>query len=168
MYVTPDSLSPQSRTWIYQANRQLTDSEVIRASEQLHSMCNSWMVHGQPLKTSFEIRYHRFIILFADESESSTSGCSIDSSVRAVKSIGEMLGIDFFNRNLVAFLHTENVVIFELSALKENFRSGILHGDSLTFNNLVSSKSELDSSWIVPARDTYMKRYLPADAVKSI
>ena len=37
------------------------------------------------------------IVLIADEEKATASGCSIDSSVKCIKSIGSQLNIDFFN-----------------------------------------------------------------------
>lgn len=162
MFVPFDTISPSSRIWIYQSDRRLTNDEVAAVSTYLENFTNQWTVHGQELKTSFDIRFNQFVILAADEDYNSTSGCSIDSSVRAIKEIEQNIGVDFFNRNLIAFKKSEEVILVPLSELKQKYTDGTWEEDTLTFNNLVSLKNQLENEWLVKAGHTWLKRYLPA------
>ena len=167
MYLPVELLSNKARIWIYQSDRKLSTEEVERISNSLRSFCDDWNVHGQPLPASFDIRFDQFIILFADESQMQTSGCSIDSSVRLIREIAEKFQLDLFNRELIGFLNPPaDVNLVEMKQLKESFQSSMLNSDSLTFNNLVTTKDQLQNSWIIPVGETWLKRYMPA-AVKS-
>ncbi|HEX8038157.1 MAG TPA: hypothetical protein VF490_03360 [Chryseosolibacter sp.] len=161
MFVPFSSLPPSSRVWVFQASRPMAAKELEIAEHRLAVFTGEWAVHGTPLKTSFVIRYDQFIVLAADESDGTASGCSIDSSVRVLKEIGQSIGIDFFGRDQVAFKIGNKVQLIPLSQLKEKFSDGTLNGDSLTFNNLVDTKSAFDAHWLAPAADTWLKRYLP-------
>jgi hypothetical protein len=160
MFVAFDSLPAEARIWIFQSNRLLTGDETKVAESRLRSFTDEWAVHGTPLRTSYTIRYDHFIILAADESEQNASGCSIDSSVRSLKEIEEALGIQLFDRNMIAFLSHGKVVLIPMTGLKQNFQDGTLNEDTLTFNNLVSTKGELEKGWLVPAGATWLKRYM--------
>lgn len=161
MFVPFDSLPAGSRVWIYQSNRVLAEEEVALANSHLRAFTDEWVVHGQPLASSYSIRYNQFVILAADESDQTASGCSIDSSVRAIRELGERLHIDFFDRSLVAFLLRDQVTLVPLKNLKENFIDGILSVGTLTFNNLIATREELESKWLLPAGDSWVKRYIP-------
>jgi hypothetical protein len=152
--------------WIFQAHRPLTAAETALANESLRQFTDAWTVHGSPLNTSYEIRFNQFIILGADESNMPASGCSIDSSVRALKEIGQALNVDLFDRDQVAFNLKGQVRMIPVGKLKEKFSDGTLNADSLTFNNLITNKSELDERWLAAASDTWLKRYLAAGFVK--
>jgi hypothetical protein len=165
MYVPFDLISPSSRIWIYQSARKFTPEEKEMISAHLEAFTQGWAAHGQGLKTSFDIRYNQFIMLAADESHHGASGCSIDSSVRAVKEIEQQLGLDLFDRNQVAFMHENTITLIRLQDLKQKYADGIWNEASLTFNNLVSEKGQLETSWIVPAGNTWLKRYVPASKV---
>lgn len=159
MFVPFDSLPPQARIWIYQSNKKFTDVDKNTISEALTAFTERWQVHGQPIETSFDIRFDQFIILAANDS---TSGCSIDSSVRAVKEVGSLINVDFFDRTRVAFkLDQEKVMIIPLNKLSEAAASQNWGAETPTFNNLVETKSELQNRWIVNAGSTWLKRYLP-------
>lgn len=161
MYIPFSQLPDHSRIWIYQANRRLTASEKQAAEAALKEFCEDWNAHQQPLKTSFSIEYDQFIVLATDEDYHLPSGCSIDSSVRALKELGSHLGVDFFDRTKVAFLDKDAVVVYPLSKLKGLFESGELTGSSITFNNLVPSAGDLKQGWKTTVEKTWLTKYLP-------
>lgn len=158
MFVPYTSLPAHARVWIYQADRSLTNSEQEILSSQLTAFTDQWMVHGQPMDASFEIRYNRFILLAANDQ---ASGCSIDSSVRTVKEIGEKMGVDFFNRQQVCFKRDEEVFSLPLTNLKEAFANGSLKAGVYVFNNLVDTKAAVEENWLQKAENSWLKRYLP-------
>jgi hypothetical protein len=165
MYTPFDNLPADSRIWIYQANRKLTAQEKELASAALKDFCESWTAHQQTLKTSFSIEHDQFIILAADEDYHQPSGCSIDTSVRVLKDIQNQLGVDFFDRTRVAFLENGVVTTRPLAHLKGVFESGELAAGSLTFDNLVPSKGDLDLRWKTPVEKTWLAKYLPSSAL---
>lgn len=165
MYVAFESLPSTSRIWIYQANAEMDSAAIDKISGYLKDYCERWAAHGHALRASFEIRFNYFIILAVDESYNATSGCSIDNSVRAIKEIERFTRLDFFNRQLVAFKKNDNILVYHLSSLKEKLGSGMWNGEMLTFNNLITEKAQLETAWIIPASQTWLKRYLVAKSV---
>jgi hypothetical protein len=165
MYTSFDNLPEHSRIWIYQANRPLTPAEKQKATAALKDFCESWTAHQQVLKTSFTIEHDRFIVLAADEDYHQPSGCSIDSSVRALKDLQASLGIDFFDRTHVAFVQGSQVVTHPLAKLKGVFEAGELGTGTLTFDNLVPSKGEMARRWKTPVEKTWLVKYLPNSAL---
>jgi hypothetical protein len=162
MFVPFESLPAHARTWIYQSDKKITDREKDIISQALHTFTQQWSVHGVPMETSFDIRFDRFVILAANDQ---ASGCSIDSSVRAIKEVGESTGINFFNRDLVTFRTGDDLTEVSLGELKRKREEGVWHGETLVFNNLVNTKGDLEQHWIVPAKSTWLKRYLPQEQV---
>jgi hypothetical protein len=167
MYVPFDQLPDHSRIWIYQSNRTLTPQEKQQASTALRSFCENWTAHQQMLKTSFSIEHDQFIILATDEDYHQPSGCSIDSSVRALKELQASLGLDLFDRTKVAFLVDGRVVTHPLPRLKAIFEAGELGSDTLTFDNLVPSRGDLARRWKVAVEKTWLVKYLPNSALAS-
>jgi hypothetical protein len=161
MFVPFESLPPTSRVWIFQADKPLTADQLPVAEARLRQFTDDWMVHGVPLPTSYTIRFGQFIVLAADETHQNTSGCSIDSSVRALKEVEALLGIELFDRNLVAFRPGKAVMVMPLNEVKQKFQQGILNAETPAFNNLVSTKREFEENWLVPAGKTWLKRYIP-------
>jgi hypothetical protein len=167
MYVPFNNIPDHSRIWIYQASRKLTGPERQRATDLLKAFCDTWTAHQQELKTSFTIEHDQFIILAADEDYHQPSGCSIDSSVRALKDLQNQLGVDFFDRTRVAFMVNDEVVTRPLANLRGVFESGELAADTLTFDNLVPSRGDLSRKWKTPVEKTWLAKYLPNSALAS-
>jgi len=168
MFVSLESMAGSSRVWIYQSDKKLTPPQKDILSNALHAFTESWQVHGEPLKTSFAILYDQFVVLAADENFNAPSGCSIDGSVRVLKELGKELNLDFFNRNVAAFKKEDAVVLIPLADLKKKNAEGVWNERTLFFNNLAPSVDSLRNGWIVPAGDTWLKRYLlPAEKLTS-
>lgn len=165
MYIPFNSLPPNARIWIYQSDRSLTMDEERSLAIELEEFCEQWKAHGQPLKTSFKIEHHHFVILAVDENYNDASGCSIDGSVRILKTLQEKSRIDFLDRSKVAFLIDQEIKTFPVTELKNLFSSGRLTATTHTFNNLVATKSDFDKGWLTTVDKSWLVKYLPKPAV---
>jgi hypothetical protein len=163
MYVPFDQLPDHSRLWIYQSNRPFSEEEQQQISIGLKAFCQQWNAHQQPLNSSFDIRYDRFIILSVDEGLHAASGCSIDSSVAVIRQIAEQFGVDMFNRLEQGLLADERVEVMRLPEIKKVLAEGTLSEDTKVFNNLVKDIAEFKSGWIVPITDSWLSRFVPVN-----
>ena len=160
MFVTFDKMAENSRVWLYQSDRDLSVEEQNYILEETEKYLSTWAAHGEDLNSSVKLYYKRFLVILVDENFASVSGCSIDSSVRFVKALEKELTVNFFDRTKVAFLNEGNVFLEPLNKIKNRVSEGIISGDTLTFNNLVKNKAELEVNWMVPASETWLSRYL--------
>ncbi|MGE0770271.1 MAG: hypothetical protein AB7K37_01065 [Cyclobacteriaceae bacterium] len=165
MLTSFDQLPDDARVWIYQMDRELTPSEQEVVSSVIKKFCESWQVHGQNIRTSFKLEYNHFLILAVDESQVSASGCSIDSSVHALKALQANLGIDFFDRKKTAFLRDGKIELISLQRVKEKLKAGVMNAQTITFNNMVTSKGELADKWKIAIKDSWLARHLPKGAL---
>lgn len=165
MYIPFNELNAVSRVWIYQGKRPMSASEKSTIDPLLHSFCEQWAAHGQPLKTSFKIELNQFVIMAVDEDFRNPSGCSIDSSVGVLRQIQSATGIDFLDRTLVPFYINNQVELIPLAEIKSAFASGRLKPDTTTFNTLAATKDELELSWKIPAEKSWMAKYLAKTAL---
>ncbi|NJM25413.1 MAG: hypothetical protein HC859_07935 [Bacteroidia bacterium] len=162
MLVPFESLPDNARIWIYQSPRALTPAEYGIVQTYLTGVTEAWAAHGQALKSSFVIRFNQFIIIGVDEDYNAASGCSVDSFVNAMHALGSKLSLDFFDRQQVAF-QIDGITIISLGELKEKHANGIWSAGTPTFNNVVQAKADLNTKWIVPAGETWLKRYIPRE-----
>lgn len=167
MFVPFSQLPPEARVWIFQSDRPFSAAACEGIQSRLKAFTDEWAVHGIPMNTSFQILHDHFIVLAADETQQAASGCSIDSSVRVLKEIEQTFGVNLFERTNVAFSTGGSVQLFPLASMKEKFASGVLNEESLTFNNLVNTKADLEARWLVRAGDTWLRRYLPKPLEKA-
>jgi hypothetical protein len=76
-----------------------------------------------------------------------------------MRNLGDQIGVDFFNRNLVAFHIDGNVRLVNLKELKTALSHGTWSATSLHYNNLVQTVNDLSRLWRVAAKDTWLCRY---------
>jgi hypothetical protein len=109
-----DSFSPQSRVWIYQADRNLNEFEVWQIETILKEFAAQWTAHQMPLKAATEVRFNRFVIFYVEENKHEISVCGIDKSVQLIKKIEQELSVDFFTRMQIANQREKEIKTFML------------------------------------------------------
>jgi hypothetical protein len=156
----PTELSPDSRVWIYQAERDLTSLEEDEMTQELSNFVREWAAHGKNLQADFRIFFNRFVCLFVDESAHSASGCSIDSSVHFIQSLERKYGVQLMQRTQIAYLANDQIRTIEMNDFSDLAKNGEVDSNTLVFNNLVRSLGEMRSGWIVPAKKSWHSRFL--------
>lgn len=160
MYIEYNNLPSDSRVWIYQAERELTPKEVAFVKERTIDFINQWTRHGADLKGSFTIKYNQFLIVGVDERFNNVSGCSIDASVQFVQKLQDHLGVDFMDKMKVTFKDGNKINIVQLSDFQECVKQEKITENTIVFNNLVTTKTDLITNWEVPAKQSWHKRFL--------
>jgi hypothetical protein len=156
----PKSFSPKSKVWIYQSDRKLHENEVDAANELIQNFINQWVSHGRKVKGFGKIMFQHFIVLIADEFEFSVSGCSIDSSVRVIKDLEKKLDIDLFNRQNLAFKKEHEILIIQISKIKDAIDSGFISSDTIYFNNMITHLEDLQKNWLVSLGNSWLANRL--------
>ncbi len=159
MFVNFDSLADSSKVWIYQSSREFTAKEVKEINQVLKEFVSSWKRHSKELKASYQIRYNQFIILAIDESYNSFSGCSIDASANMFRNIEEKYNVDMFNKLNTAFKNGEHINIVTLSDFQMYIKENRIINKTIVFNNMITTKKELENRWELAAEDSWHSRY---------
>ena len=142
-----ENLPKSSNVWLYQADRELTENEIVYIKDELNVFIREWATHGTQLYGSFEVKFNRFVILAVDEEKVPTSGCSIDTSVHKMKEIGAKIKVDFFNRMNV-FISKENEwKKVHISDLKE-------YSSWTLYNPMIKTLSDVSDNWIITVEDS--------------
>ncbi|HEX2532371.1 MAG TPA: hypothetical protein VHK69_01475 [Chitinophagaceae bacterium] len=161
-HLLPEDFAPDSRVWVYQSNRLLTLSEALEMEEQLEQFAAGWRSHGVKVKAWAGLLFGQFVILMADERATGVSGCSTDASVHFIKELETRYSVDFFNRTSLAFVVKDKIQVLPMSQLAYAAENGFINGDTLYFNNLVSTKEALKREWLQPVRNSWLAGRLSA------
>lgn len=159
MFVEFDQLSPDSKIWIYQSERKINDKEKDILTERLRKFTENWESHGNPLKGSFKLYYDHFIIIGADESYNTASGCSIDKSVEVIREVEKDLNLKLLERGLVAYKNNEAIDIASFTHIKQLVESGKITTETKVFNNSIGRIKELKQNWEIPAFKSWISKY---------
>ena len=148
-------ISENSRVWIYQSDRVLNPEEEQRIQQKLDEFTSQWLAHGHKLAAYGEIRHSQFLILSVDEEVAGATGCSIDKSVYLMKEIEKEFGVGLFDRFRIAYRDGDQVVNCSKSEFEERLRTGDVSSDTIVFNNMISSRKDLKSSWEIAMKDSW-------------
>lgn len=156
--ILPKNFDPQSRVWVYQANRTFTMGEIFELEPLLEDFVASWNSHGAKVKGYATVLYGQFIIIMADETATTVGGCSTDSSVHVIKAIEQLTGVQMFNRTLLAFYIKDKVQTIPQAQLNYALENGLITMETLYFNNLVSTKAALETDWLQPISKSWLAK----------
>lgn len=161
MYITFDQLPAHSRVWIYQAERALTEKEIEIVNQRLTRFCEGWNTHGNGMPTSFEIIDKQILVLAVDESGLGASGCSIDSSVKVLRELESLIGVNLTDQGKVSVRTSSgDLKIFPALGLKSKVQTGELTQEQEVINPLIRTKADLQQLW-QPVRNSWLNKYFP-------
>lgn len=159
-----NQLKPQSRIWIYGANRPFHEHEAVNIETYLNKFCATWAAHGAKLLCGFKLVYNQFIIIAVDEESAAASGCSIDKSIEIIEQIDSKLNLDLFNR----FRSYEVVSESPLSIIPltvEEVKSKIEKGELNQFSKMINMQGfylrDITPDITQPLSNTWLQKYLP-------
>ncbi|MHB1179346.1 MAG: ABC transporter ATPase [Daejeonella sp.] len=149
------SISENSRIWIYQANRSLSNEEQVLIQQKLDDFTSQWLAHGHSLAAQGEIRHQQFIIISVDEEVAGATGCSIDKSVYLLKEIENELDLNLFDRFRIAYRIGNEVVSCSRQEFEQLINTGKVNSETIVFNNMISSRKELERSWETSLKNSW-------------
>ena len=156
-HLLPEDFNDNSRVWIYQSSRLFSLSEALHIEDMLNDLVANWKSHGTPIKAYANLFFGQFIILMADETATGVSGCSIDSSVRVIQQIEKDFKVEMFNWQNLAFVVKDKVQIIPRQQFSYALENNFITPDTLFFNNVVSTKKELEENWLIPIKNSWLK-----------
>ncbi|GAC1424782.1 MAG: hypothetical protein NVS1B13_12350 [Flavisolibacter sp.] len=152
----PQDFPENSKVWMYQSSRLFRLSEALEVELALNDFTKQWTSHGHQVKAYGNLLFGQFMVLMADQSLSGVSGCSTDSSVHFVQQLGQRFEVDFFNRTNLAFYIKDKIEILPISQLSYALDRGFINEETLYFNNLITTKKELENDWIQPVKASWL------------
>ena len=154
------TLPDNSRVWVYQCNRKLSDDEVAVISDKTTEFLTQWTAHGSNLEAGFEIKYNRFIVIGLNQENASASGCSIDASVHFIQQLQQEFDVDLLDKMNVTFYNGDFIAHKTLTDFKKMAKAKSVSPNTVVFNNLVNTKEEYLENWEVPAKESWHNRFL--------
>ena len=109
--------------------------------EALAGFLDGWAAHGAALTAAGAILYDRVLVVGLDEQRAGATGCSIDKLVGFVRTQGEALGVDWFDRHQVLWRQPGEAAwqatrTAEFWALR---KAGVVHGATEVVDPLAHS-----------------------------
>lgn len=155
-----EQMPDNARVWIYQSSRPFEEGELEGLKSQVQSFVSEWTAHSRQLAAAGDVLFERFVVLSVDENQEGASGCSIDTSVRFLKSIENQYNTQLFERMNFAFFNGEDVEVVPSGEFKQLYTEGALNDGTLVFDNLVQSIGAMKTQWLKPLNKSWHKRFV--------
>jgi hypothetical protein len=70
------------------------------------------------------------------------------------------MGVDMMNKMNISFKDDDHINIVTISDFKEFIKSNKITSETIVFNNMISTKEELETQWEVSLNNSWHKRFL--------
>jgi hypothetical protein len=154
MLVDFNTISDESRLWIYGSESKLNDYQQDIILNKISEHLKTWDYHNNPLTSAVTIQENHFIIIALDDSEFGVGGCSIDSLQRIVQELEKDLNISLLDRLNVFCNISEEVVCIP------HFKLGSIANENTLYYDLTILKKNQISTFLKPIKDEWCARYL--------
>lgn len=156
MPVVPfETLPDNSRTWVFGADRNLTEQQSQQLLKGVDRFLPTWTAHGSPLTVGRDWRYGRFLTIAVDQSSAGASGCSIDGLFRTLKSLEPTLGASLVTSGLVFFREGGAVQSVDRERFAELGAEGSIQPQTNAFDPTVTTLGEWRARFELPVRDSW-------------
>lgn len=157
-----DSLSDDSRVWVFAADPPLDEDRAKRLLGIVDDFLRQWVAHGAPLTCGREWRDGRFLVIGVDQNATAyASGCSIDGLYRKLAEFEKQTGVSLLSRDCVFYRDGDGAV---RSASRGGFgelsESGAIGPDTIVYDTSVSSLGEWRQRFELPASASWHRALL--------
>jgi hypothetical protein len=154
-----ENLSGNSRVWVYQSNRVLTNAETTEIQDLCNSFVAGWAAHGNDLIAGSTVVHNLFIVLAVDEERAGATGCSIDKSVAFIRELQERYEIDLLDRMTFVYRDIAGAVH---TASRPNFARlydiGMIDDETIVFDTVVPDLTSFRTRFELPLQQSWHRR----------
>lgn len=160
MIIDFKNIPDDSRIWIYQSSKDLSDSDIKIIDNKTTLFLENWKAHGNELQASYLIKERRFLIIAVNEKFNPIGGCSIDYSLQLVNDISTTINLDLLDRLSVNYRLENNIKSISLRDLKNKIKNKSFSPETIIFNTTVKTKKELSSDFELKISSSWLSKFL--------
>ncbi|KGL60164.1 hypothetical protein SAMN04487762_0096 [Polaribacter sp. Hel1_33_78] len=160
MFVDYTSISNDAKVWVYPSDRKFYSTEIDEIEKKIKKFAENWKLEDENFKVSYRFLYNRFIILVADDSETTLTNADIDTSVSFILQLQETYKVNLLDKMNVCFKQGEYVQYKELKDFKKLVKNKAVTAKTIIFDNLINNKEDLENYWEIAIEDSWYNRYL--------
>jgi hypothetical protein len=149
-------LPDDARLWIFAADRELTDTEMGTVRHSMSEFLAAWRAHGSDVEAGFDLQHRQFLLIGSTNALADPSGCSIDAMTRAIRELGQSLGVNFMPSGNIFFRENGHIAVVDRLTFKSLARNGKVDQNTKVYNTMITSVQDLKSGkWEVRAADSW-------------
>jgi hypothetical protein len=153
------NIPDDSRVWIYQSNKDFSDSDIKIIENKTTLFIDNWKAHGNDLQASYLIKERRFLVIAVNEKFNPIGGCSIDYSLQLVNDISNTINLDLLDRLFVNYRSENNIKSISLRDLKNKIKNRSFSPETIIFNTTIKTKKELSSDFELKISSSWLSKF---------
>lgn len=153
-----------SKIWVYQSARELTDQEAVSINNQVNVFLNEWDSHGNIVKSAYALPYNRFIVILADDTMDRLCGSAGDRLFQFAKYIDTEYNLSLMDRMMTSYRDGEEIKTVDINTFRELIKSGEVNEETTVFNNVVTTLEDFSKNWEGPLKNSWHKQLLEVTA----
>ncbi|WP_165732178.1 ABC transporter ATPase [Polaribacter sp. 20A6] len=160
MFVDYSTITEEAKVWVYPSSRKFYPNEIEGIESKVKDFLESWKSDDENFKTSYQFLYNRFIVLFADDENSTLTNSNIDTSVSFILGLQQEYEVELLDKMNACFKQGEYVQYKDLKDFKKLLKNKAVTAKSIIFDNLITTKVDFDNNWEIPLEESWYNRYL--------
>ena len=160
MLVDYTSLPEDAQVWIYPSSRKFYPQEIEAISAALKEFTSTWKSEDENFKCSYQFLHQRFLIFVADTVVTPLSTQELDASVGFIIKMQTQYEVQLLDKMNVCFKQGAYVQYKELKDFKKLVKNKAVTAKTIVFDNLITTKEDLENYWELPIEDSWYNRFL--------
>lgn len=154
MIVSYESLSEESRVFIFPASRKFYPKEIPELQDKLKQICEGF----KSTDINYQLRYDRFIVfIISDKTPLDLDGHNeMISHIQELEKTFDLVLMDKVN---VCFKQGEYVQLKEIPDFKKLIKNRGASKKTIVFDHMINSKQEYESVWELPAGESWLAHF---------
>ncbi|QXP64340.1 ABC transporter ATPase [Polaribacter sp. HaHaR_3_91] len=160
MFVDYSTITEEAKVWVYPSSRKFYPNEIEGIESKVKDFLENWKSDDENFKASYQFLYNRFIVLFADDENSTLTNSDIDTSVSFILGLQQEYEVELLDKMNACFKQGEYVQYKDLKDFKKLLKNKAVTAKSIIFDNLITTKVDFDNNWEIPLEESWYNRYL--------
>jgi hypothetical protein len=154
MLVDYQTLSDNSKVWIYPSSRKFYPNEIAPLANEITQFLSNWKQEEEAIACHFKLHYNRILVI-TTTGETLLNTPTINHLIAFIIQLQEKYEVQLLDKMNVCFKQGEHVQYKDLKSFKELIKSRAVNKNTLVFDNMVSSKLDFENYWEVPASESW-------------
>ena len=161
MIVDFNSIPAEAKLWIFPSSRKFYPQEIPELQKKIEAFLTTWSSNQEkPLSCASIIKYDRFVIIVADDTETPLSLEVHNLLSLFILGLEKTYDIVLLDKINVCYKQGDFVQYKDLIAFKKMIKAKGVSTKTVVFNNLIDRKEDLDYNWEINIMDSWLGRFL--------
>jgi hypothetical protein len=154
-----NSIPETAKIWVFPASRKFYPQELPEITTKIEEFLTDWENESAPISAAYVIKYDRFIIVTADDTEQSFSLEAQDQLAGFIQSLESSYELILMDRINVCYKQGEFVQYKTLPEFKKMIKDKGVSQNTMVFNSMINLKEEMEFGWEVNIMDSWLGRF---------